>query len=104
MIVRIDQNLKDKISRLAQSEGKNLSELVRELLEKYTKERDMSTYIDELWGSISKNLSKNNISESDVENAIKNVRSNKNAQYFTGGGRYKYFHIFLFRWHPQKDN
>jgi Arc/MetJ-type ribon-helix-helix transcriptional regulator len=80
MIVRIDQNLKDKISRLAQSEGKNLSELVRELLEKYTKERDMSTYIDELWGSISKNLSKNNISESDVENAIKNVRSNKNAQ------------------------
>ena len=80
MIVRIDQNLKDKISRLAQSEGKNLSELVRELLEKYTKERDMSTYIDELWGSISKNLSKNNISESDVENAMKNVRSNKNAQ------------------------
>ena len=38
MIVRIDPNLKDKVSRLAQSEGKNLSELVRELLEKYTKQ------------------------------------------------------------------
>ena len=79
MIVRIDQNLKDKISRLAQSEGKNLSALVRELLEKYTKERDMSAYIDDLWTSIGNNLSKNNISESDIENAIKQVRSNKNA-------------------------
>jgi len=80
MIVRIDPNLKDKISRLAQSEGKNLSELVRELLEKYTKERDMGAYIDDLWASIGKKLSKNNISESDIENAIKQVRSNKNAQ------------------------
>ena len=80
MIIRIDPNLKDKISRLAQSEGKNLSELVRELLEKYTKERDMSGYIDDLWASIGKNLSKNNISESDIEDAIKQVRSNKNAQ------------------------
>ena len=80
MIIRIDPNLKDKISRLAQSEGKNLSELVRELLEKYTKERDMSAYIDDLWASIGRKLSKNDISESDVENAIKQVRSNKNAQ------------------------
>jgi len=80
MIIRIDPNLKDKVSRLAQSEGKNLSELVRELLEKYTKERDMSAYIDNLWASIGNNLSKNNISQSDIENAIKQVRSNKNAQ------------------------
>ena len=80
MIIRIDPNLKDKISRLAQSEGKNLSELVRELLEKYTKERDMSAYIDDLWASIGENLPKNDISESDIENAIKQVRSNKNAR------------------------
>lgn len=79
MIVRIDPNLKDKVSRLAQSEGKNLSELVRELLEKYTKERDMGAYIDDLWASIGKKLSKSNISESDIENAVKQVRSS-NAQ------------------------
>lgn len=54
MIIRIDPRLKEKISRLAQSEGKNLSELVRELLEKYTKERDMGAYIDNLWDSIGK--------------------------------------------------
>ena len=75
MIIRVEPNLKDKVSRLAKSEGKNLSELVRELLEKYTKERDIGAYIDNLWTKIGRNLSKNNISESDVENTIKQVRS-----------------------------
>ena len=75
MIIRVEPSLKDKVSRLAKSEGKNLSELVRELLEKYTKERDMGAYIDNLWTKIGSNLSKNNISESDIENAIKQVRS-----------------------------
>jgi len=76
MGIRIEPSLKDKASRLAKSEGKNLSELVRELLEKYTKERDMGAYIDNLWTKIGSNLSKNNITESDVETAIKQVRSN----------------------------
>ncbi|VAW42199.1 hypothetical protein MNBD_DELTA03-1372 [hydrothermal vent metagenome] len=75
MIIRVEPGLKDKVSRLAKSEGKNLSELVRELLEKYTKERDMGAYIDNLWTKIGSNLSKNNILESDIENAIKQVRS-----------------------------
>ncbi|OQX63215.1 MAG: CopG family transcriptional regulator, partial [Desulfococcus sp. 4484_241] len=43
MIIRLDPGLKDKASNLAKKEGKSLSELVRELLEKYTKERDMGT-------------------------------------------------------------
>ena len=55
-----------------------MSELVRELLEKYTKERDISTYIDNLWDRIGNNFSKNNISEANIEEAIKQVRS-KNA-------------------------
>ncbi len=76
MIIRVEPSLKDKVSRLAKSEGKNLSELVRELLEKYTKERDMGEYVDNLWTKIGRNLSKKNISESDIENAIKQVRSN----------------------------
>ncbi len=32
MIIRVEPGLKDKIRQLAKSEGKNLSELVRELL------------------------------------------------------------------------
>ena len=74
MIIRVESSLKDKVSRLAKSEGKNLSELVRELLEKYTKERDIGAYIDNLWDNIGKDLAKNNISESDIENMIKKTR------------------------------
>jgi predicted DNA-binding protein len=78
MIIRLESTLKNKVSQLAKAEGKNVSELVRELLEKYTKERDASAYIDNLWDKIGQNLAQNNISESDIEKAIKHVRS-KNA-------------------------
>ena len=74
MIIRVESSLKDKVSKLAKSEGKNLSELVRELLENYTKERDMGNYIDDLWSSIGKKLSVDNV-ESDIEKAIRQVRS-----------------------------
>ncbi|MCD6532794.1 MAG: CopG family transcriptional regulator [Deltaproteobacteria bacterium] len=76
MIIRVESSLKKKVSQLAKAEGKNLSQIVRELLEKYTKERDMGAYIDNLWGSIEKNFAQNNISEADIEKAIRQVRSN----------------------------
>jgi predicted DNA-binding protein len=75
MIIRLEPALKDKVSKLAKKEGKTLSELVRELLENYTKERDMSSYIDNLWDRIGDKLSENNVSESNIERAIKEVRS-----------------------------
>jgi len=75
MIIRLDPGLKDKVSKLAKKEGKSLSELVRELLEKYTKERDMGSYIDNLWDRIGKKMSENNITPSDIDKAIKEVRS-----------------------------
>ena len=75
MIIRVESSLKKKVSQLAKAEGKNLSQIVRELLEKYTKERDMGAYIDNLWGSIRKNFAQNNISEADIEKAIRQVRS-----------------------------
>ena len=75
MIIRVEPALKNKVSNLAKSEGKSLSEVVRELLENYTKERDMGAYIDNLWDSIGKKLSKENINESNIEEAIKLTRS-----------------------------
>ena len=78
MIIRVEPVLKDKVNQLAKAEGKNLSELVRELLINYTKERDMSTYIDSLWDRIGQNFTQNNISEKEIEEAIIQVRS-KNA-------------------------
>ncbi len=78
MIVRIDPGLKDKVSRLAKAEGKNLSELVRDLLVNYTRERDMTATIDSLWERIGQDFSRNNVSEADIEETIRQVRS-KNA-------------------------
>ena len=78
MIVRIDPGLKNKVSRLAKAEGKNLSELVRDLLVNYTRERDMTATIDSLWERIGQDFSRNNVSEADIEETIRQVRS-KNA-------------------------
>lgn len=75
MIIRVEPALKNKVSNLAKSEGKSLSELVRELLENYSKERDMGAYIDNIWDSIGKKLSQENVNESDIEEAIKRTRS-----------------------------
>jgi len=75
MIIRLDPFLKEKVSNLARKEGKNLSELVRELLEKYARERDMGAYIDNLWDKIGRRLSEKNISQTDIDGIIQKVRS-----------------------------
>ncbi len=75
MIIRLDPLLKEKANKFARKEGKTLSEIVRELLEKYIKERDMSAYINDLWENIGNELLEKDITEKDIEKAIKQVRS-----------------------------
>ncbi len=75
MIIRLDPELKERVSMLAKKEGKTLSGLVRELLEKYSRERDLGAYIDSLWDRIGKKLSENHITASDIDKAIKEARS-----------------------------
>ena len=77
LIIRIDPGLKNDASRLAKQEGKNLSELVRELLFNYIKDRDMSAHIDDLWDRIGMRISQKAVSMSDVEKAIHDVRQSK---------------------------
>jgi len=77
MIIRIDEELKEKVSQLARIEGKSLSELVRGVLLQYTRERDMSSYIDGLWDRIGERLTENQVSEADVEEAIRQVRAKR---------------------------
>jgi len=75
MIVRVDSSLKSKASQLAKAEGKSLSELVRELLVNYTRERDVGPYIDGLWDRIGKGFAQNGVREKDIDKAIRQVRS-----------------------------
>ncbi len=77
MIVRIDPDLKDKVQHLAKSEGKSISEVVRELLEEYVRNRDIGPYVDDLWERIGSKLNSRGIGLDDIHRVINEVRTNK---------------------------
>lgn len=69
-VIRIDDELKKKVSRFAMAEGKNASQVVRELLEQYVSERDIGGYIDQLWVRIGSELKQKGIGPDSVHQAI----------------------------------
>ena len=75
MIIRIDENLKKTMYRLAQNEGKSASQVVREMVAEYVKERDMGSYIDDLWQRIGTKLKGARVKPQDIKQAIKDVRA-----------------------------
>jgi hypothetical protein len=77
LIIRIDDELKKKANRFALAEGKNTSQVVRELLEQYVSDHDIGAYIDGLWDRIGRKLSKKGIGPDDVGQAIQAVRRDK---------------------------
>ncbi len=77
MIVRIEPDLKKKASHLAKVEGKTISEVVRELLEEYVRDRDIGAYIDDLWGRIGTKLLSRGVGTAEIQQAIKDVRGQK---------------------------
>jgi predicted DNA-binding protein len=77
MIVRIDPQLKTKVSNLAKAEGKRVSEVVRELLEDYVRNRDIGSYVDNLWSRIGNKIASRGLTLKDVARVIKEVRAKK---------------------------
>ena len=77
MIVRINPELKNQVNSLAKAEGKSVSEVVRELLEDYVKNRDIGLYIDDLWQRIGDKLTSRKIGPEEINRAIKEVRAKK---------------------------
>ena len=75
VIVRIDTQLKDRANNFAKAEGKTVSLVVRELLEGYVKNRDMSLYIGELWERIGTRIRNSGGTQKDIENVIREVRN-----------------------------
>ncbi len=74
MIIRIDKETKDKFIKITRIEGKTASEKVRELVNAYIIENDLSSIVDDLWDRISKKIKKKGFKESDIEPAIKEAR------------------------------
>ena len=77
MIIRVDPELKERVSALAKAEGKNVSEVVRELLKAYIKERDLSGYIDDLCNRIGGKMRKKGMDRRRVNEVIRQVRAEK---------------------------
>lgn len=74
MLIRLNKETKDRLSRLARAEGKSMSQLVRELIEERIKERDIGAYVDDLWKRIGDKLHSKGITERDVKRAIRQSR------------------------------
>ncbi|MFH1025415.1 MAG: ribbon-helix-helix protein, CopG family [Nitrospirota bacterium] len=74
MMIRIDPEMKEKLNKLARVEGKTSSQMVRELIQDYIKERDIGDYIDSLWNRIEGKLKSKGVKPGDIDKTIKEVR------------------------------
>jgi predicted DNA-binding protein len=77
IIIRIDPNLKDRLTRLARADGKTTSQMVRELISDYINERDIGAYIDGLWERIGKKLAARGARAADIEKIIAKTRKSR---------------------------
>ncbi|MBD3391495.1 MAG: CopG family transcriptional regulator [Chitinivibrionales bacterium] len=74
MIIRLDQRQREELNRLSRAEGKATSQVVRELIDNFIKERDISGYIDGLWARIGNTLSDKGYTSKDVQRFVRESR------------------------------
>jgi predicted DNA-binding protein len=74
MLIRIDSRKRKTLDKLSKSEGKTTSEVVRELIDTFITEHDLSGYIDGLWNRIGQTLKRKGYSEADIPRLIKESR------------------------------
>jgi len=77
MIIRIDDEMKNRLARLARLEGKTTSEMVRELIEERIRERDIGLYVNDLWGRIGGKLKARGVTPENIEKTIKASRKSR---------------------------
>ncbi len=74
LIIRIDPELKDRLFKMAQSEGKPASKMVRDIIAEYVKERDIGAHIDDLWARIGEKLKAKGATPERIAEAIEDSR------------------------------
>jgi predicted DNA-binding protein len=77
MIIRMDSEMKSRLNKLARVEGKTTSQMVRELIEDYMREKDIGAYIDNLWNRIGGRMKAKGINPMDINKAIKESRKSR---------------------------
>lgn len=74
MIVRLDSAAKQRLGRLARAEGKSTSQLVRDVLDDYIRDRDPAAHIDDLWSRMARSIEAGGWRPDDVERVVSEVR------------------------------
>ena len=74
MIIRVDQDTKERFERLTRAHGKNSSEVVRELMAAYVVESDLGAWVDRVWDRIGARMQSKGYRRSDVGRAVRDVR------------------------------
>ncbi len=74
LVIRIDPETKEKLMKLARTEGKTASDKVREMVTEYVSQSDLSAIVDDLWARISVKVRKKGITARDVDQMIARVR------------------------------
>jgi predicted DNA-binding protein len=77
LLVRLDSELKSRMQKLAQTEGKTASQVVRELIEDYVTDRDMAGAVDFLWNRVGNSLESRGVELKDIPGAIEDVRARR---------------------------
>ena len=77
LLIRMDPDLKRKLTRLATMEGKSSTQIVRDLIEDHVKRRDVASYIDALWEQIGQGLKSAGVGAEDVAMAVRETRKLK---------------------------
>ena len=74
MIIRIDAEKRRALNRLSKIEGKTTSAVVRELIDTFIAERDISGYIDNVWSRTGKAIREKGFTEKDIDRLIQASR------------------------------
>jgi predicted DNA-binding protein len=73
-IIRLPDEIKQRFGRVAKTEGKSASQVVRELMETYLAERDVAAHVNSLWSRIGGVMRRAGHSERDVARTVAAVR------------------------------
>jgi predicted DNA-binding protein len=77
MVIRIDDETRERFQRVSRMEGKTASEKMRELIENYIRKADLSQVVDDLWDRIGTKADKQGVKAGDVDRIIRETRTNR---------------------------
>lgn len=77
LVIRIDDETKERFQRVSRMEGKTASEKMRELIENYVRKADLSLVVDDLWERIGTKAHEKGVSVKDVDRIIRESRDSQ---------------------------